>query len=87
MSNIYLQIEDLESLKSFVRDAKGKGFFKDTSVIKMEESLKDRSFPIQVPIDVDAVLKLAGNPVVKKVFGSKIEEKASEILNIVMETG
>ena len=69
--NIYITIEDLDSLKSFVREAKKIGLLKEVPESKIAYGKAD--FPVQLPIDIDAFLKLTGNPIVKKVFGKKIE--------------
>lgn len=87
MSQINLTIRDPESLVGFIENAKGAGYLKEVSIYKIKKLLPEVQFPIEIPIDIDAVLKLAGNPVVKKVFGSKVESKTIEILNAALETG
>ena len=75
MSQIYLEINDLDSAISFIKEAKEKtGLLKDISPEKVETLLSGKEFPIRIPIKLEAVLKLAANPLVKKMAGRKIEE-------------
>ena len=66
---IYISIEDLDSLVAFIQEAQKVGLLKDIRKISFKES----DFPMQLPVDIEAFMKLTGNPVVKKVFGKKIE--------------
>lgn len=74
MSQIYLEIGSLESLVGFIESAKGAGLLKDISPKKVEDLLSEKEFPVRVPVDLDKVLDVAANPVVRKIFGKKIEE-------------
>ena len=75
MSQVYLEIGDLPSLIEFVQEAKEKtGLLKDISTKKLEVLLSEKEFPIRVPVDLDSVIGLAANPMVKKIFGKRIEE-------------
>lgn len=71
MMKIYISIEDLDSLKDFIKEAQRTGFMKEVRINKL--SFTEDQFPLRFPIDIDAFLKLTGNPIVKKVFGKKIE--------------
>ena len=75
---IYITIKDPASLKAFLMEAKGVGLLKDVSLNDM--SFREDDFPMDFPVDIDAFLKLAGNPVVKKVFGKKIESSVKGYL-------
>ena len=74
MSQIYLEIGSLESLVCFIESAKEAGLLKDISPKKVEDLLSGKTFPVRVPVDLDKVLDVAANPVVRKIFGKKIEE-------------
>ena len=86
MSQIYLEIGDLQSLIDFLEEAKGIGLLKDISTSKVETLMRGKEFPVRIPIEIDKVLTLATNPIVKKMFGKKIEETTFMCLLKVIET-
>ena len=87
MSQIYLEIGDAESMTAFLEEAKKKtGLLKDISLDKVEYVLSTKEFPIRVPVNLDAVIELAMNPVVKKIFGKKIEETTKKALLKAIES-
>ena len=86
MGQIYLEIEDNESLIRFLKEAKRIGFLKNIPINKFEPFLSEKKFPIHIPIELDRVLALATNPVVKKIFGAKIDITIGEVLLKVIET-
>ena len=79
---IYIGIEDFASLESFIEEAQKIGLLKDISIKRLP--FNENDFPMQLPIDIEAFLKLTGNPIVKKVFGKKIE---STLQNYLIEAG
>jgi hypothetical protein len=87
MSQIYLEIGDAESMTAFLEEARAKtGLLKDISLDKVEYVLSTKEFPIRVPVNLDAVIELAMNPVVKKMFGKKIEETTKKALLKAIES-
>lgn len=87
MSQIYLEIGNSEELMEFLREAKRKtGLLKDISLDKVECILEEKEFPIRVPVNLDSILDLAENPIVKKVFGKKIEETTKKALLKAIES-
>lgn len=87
MSQIYLEIGDAESMTAFLEEAKMKtGLLKDISLDKVEYVLSTKEFPIRVPVNLDAVIELAMNPMVKKMFGKKIEETTKKALLKAIES-
>ncbi len=81
MSQVYLEIGDLDTLMAFLRDAQKAGLLIGVSPYKVEHSFSEKDFPVRIPVNLDAVLAVAGNPIVKKVFGKTIETKTVDILN------
>lgn len=73
MGQIYIEIGNLKSLTNLIAEAKKKGLMKDISIEKVEKAFRNKAFPMKVPVQMDEVLELAGNPVLKKMFGKKIE--------------
>ena len=85
MAQVYLTIGDLDSLLSFLEEAKEKtGMLKDISLLDVKQSLSDKDFPMQIPVNLDGVLKLCGNPMLKKMFGKKVENTTRKYLKAAM---
>ena len=77
----YIVIEDEITALEIIRDAKGKaGLLKDVSVYNLKKVLDSKEFPIKIPIDLEAVIKIISNPVVKRLAGGKIEEHTKKYL-------
>lgn len=81
MSQVYLTIDSLETLMAFLQEAKNAGLLKDVSLAQVRHLFERKAFPLQIPVDLSAVLNVAGNAVVRKTFGKKIEQKTVDILN------
>lgn len=87
MSQIYLEISNAEGLMDFLQEAKTKtGLLKDISLDKVECILAEKEFPIRIPVNLESVLDLAANPIVKKIFGKKIEETTKKALLKAIES-
>lgn len=87
MSQIYLEIGSSRELMAFLQETKKKtGLLKDISLDKVECVLEEKEFPLRVPVDLDSVIDLAANPIVKKVFGKKIEETTKKALLKAIES-
>lgn len=86
MSQIFLEIGDIESTMEFMKDAKEAGFLKDISSDKVESLLRNKEFPIRIQIELNDVFKLASNPMIRKLFGKKIEDTTVKtILKVINE--
>lgn len=80
MSQVNLEIDSLETLLAFIGDAKKVGLLKDISTEQVKVSFSKKTFPIRIPVDLNAILAIAGKPVLKP-FGKQIERKTVDILN------
>ena len=87
MSQVCLEIGDLETLVAFIEDAKRTGLMKDVSLDNVKDCFRKKSFPIRIPVDMNAFLEVAGNPIIRKAFGKKIEKKTVDILNQALRPG
>lgn len=90
MGRVYLEIEDLDSMMTFVRDIqKRTGLLKDISADKLEIAIKNSDkvvFPVKVPVELDNIVNLASkNPIVAKMFGKKIDDTSKKILAMVLQ--
>ena len=84
--DVYLEIGSLETLMAFLQNAKNAGLLKDVSLIQVKDCFSRKAFPIRIPVDVNAILALAGKPVVKMKYGKTIEQKTVDILNSALGT-
>lgn len=87
MVQVNLEIESPEALLEFIKEAKKNGYLKEVSMYKVETVMKEDSFPIRIPIEMDSVFKVMGNTIVKKAFGGKIDERIIDFLVSALETG
>ena len=86
MSQVYLEIGNIEDLITFIESAKEVELLKDISCDKVRNILKEKNFPVRLPIDINQALGIAANPVVRKIFGKKIEETTiNTILKVANE--
>ena len=84
---IFLEIESAEGLTAFLKEAKKTGLLKDVSLNDIEDAIRTKEFPLRIPVNLDAVLNLCRNPVLRKLFGGKIESKAKMILATAKRKG
>lgn len=87
MGRIYIEIENLDGLMSLLTEAKRKGLLKDVSIEKVERAFQNQNFPMRVPVNTDGILELAGNPMLKKMFGKKIENGVLTYLEKALGAG
>ena len=80
MSQVNLEIDNLETLLAFIEDAKKVGLLKDISTEQVKVSFSGKTFPIRIPVDLNAFLAIAGKPILRP-FGKQIEKKTVDILN------
>lgn len=71
---IKLRIEDPASFVELMREMKRAGLLKD---IPNEIILDEGIFPLDVPLDISKVLDIVANPVIRKVFGKKMDTTLS----------
>ena len=87
MGQIYLEIENLDGLMLLLSEAKKKGLMKDVSLDKVKAAFANKAFPMRVPVRLDSILELAGNPMLKKMFGKKIENATLGYLEKALGAG
>lgn len=83
MDQANLEIGSLETLVAFIENAKKVGLLKDISTDQVKVSFSRKTFPIRIPVDLNAIIAIAGKPVLKP-FGKQIEKKTVDILNKVL---
>lgn len=78
---IYLEIADAEGLLAFIQEVKKKtGLLKDISLKQVEQIASGKEFPVRIPVSLDLFVSLASNPILKKIFGKKVEDAARRFL-------
>ena len=86
MNQIYLEIENLDSLILFLREARNNGMLKDVLPSEVRAGLSEKIFPMRIPIETDAIVKVATNPIIRRTFGKKMEDTTRRYLVEAMET-
>ena len=87
MSQVCLEIGSLDTLMAFLTEAKKAGLLKDISLENVKYLFSRKAFPIRVPVDLNAVLAVAENPIVRTTFGKKIESTTVDVLNMALRPG
>ena len=80
---IFLEIDSAEGLIAFVKEAKKTGLLRDISMDELENITKKKRFPVRIPVNMNAVLDLCRNPILKRLFGAKIDSKAKRYLEAI----
>lgn len=86
-AKICITIEDQATLMDILQEGRQKGLFKNLSIDTIDRLTKQITFPIQIPVEPEAIINLVGNPVVRKVCGSKVDHTVGICLQKVIETG
>lgn len=80
MGKVYLEIDSMETLIAFVQDAKGIGLLKDVSLAQVRHKCGKYEFPLRVPVNLNAVIGVAENKIVKVAFGKTIEKMVTDFI-------
>ena len=80
---IFLEIDSAEGLVAFVTEAKKTGLLRDISMTEIESITRKKSFPVRIPVNMNAVLDLCKNPILRRLFGAKIDSKAKRYLEAI----
>ena len=83
---MHLTIDSLGDLVNLVVELKKAGFLKDVGSKDILDNFGKKSFPIQIPVNLEGTINLFGNPAVK-VFGKKIDSKVHDIWTKAIEAG
>ena len=79
---VYITIEDPQSLMDILTEGSRKGLIKKTIIIDPNKI----AYPIKIPIELSSIMKLMGNPITKKVLGSKIDVVVNFCLQRIITT-
>ena len=74
MNGLYLGIGDIETLVELADVVRKKsGLLKDISNEELENVLSKQDFPIMIHVNTDKIIGYVGNPILKGLFGKKLE--------------
>jgi len=76
-----LEITERSELDAFLTEAKRLDLLKGVDLSNLSED----KFPIRIPVKMDAVFKVASNPIVRKAFGKKIESVVLSYMETVVQ--
>lgn len=79
---IKLRIEDAGSFAQVMRELKRNGLLRD---IPDEIILEADAFPMDIPLDLGKILEAAGNPVIRKAFGKKMNTVLTSYVAAIMK--
>lgn len=79
--NVTLKVNDRESWLELYGELKKIGLLPNVAV--NDVALGEEAFPMEIPVDIQALLKIIGNPVVKP-FRKKINESLERTLEWVV---
>lgn len=87
MAQVHLEIGNKQEFISFLAEAKKKtGMLKDISLREVNDRLSEDDFPVRIPVNLDGVLNLCANPMLRKLFGKKVEDTTRKYLKAAMGT-
>lgn len=86
-TKVYITIADPGILHELLTEGKKRKLFSTISVEKVDRLMANKTFPIQIPVELEDILGLVGSPIVKKMFGKKVEETVGMCLQKVIEAG
>ena len=89
MAQLFSTIETPEDLMDILQEGRRKGLFKTLSLEAVERLArrKEFQFPMQIPVELDNLMELMGNPIAKKVLGTKFDHVVGVCLRKAFETG
>lgn len=79
---VMLRIEDAGSFIKLMRELKGSGLLRD---IPNEITLDAGAFPMDIPLETEKMLEAAGNPVIRKAFGKKMNTVLTSYVAAIMK--
>jgi hypothetical protein len=80
--NITLKVNDRESWLELYGELRKCGMLQDVTV--KDVSFGEDAFPIEIPVDISALTRMVGNPMVKP-FRKKINETLERTLKAVLD--
>ena len=80
--DIKLRIENAESFEKLLVLLKANGLLKD---MPNDVSFNDELFPLDLALNVEKLIGMIGNPVVRKIFGKRIDTTLMTYLEQIIE--
>jgi len=87
MTGVYLTIEDKNSLVLFLKGAARSGYLHKLDLREVNNWINDVQFPVCIPIDVNGIVDVGRNPIVKSIFGKVLDKGLTEYIRKAMEAG
>lgn len=77
---IYLEIENKRALATFVKGAVRNGYLRRFDLRDVADWINETAYPIRVPVNLESVIGVGANPVVKGIFGGNIDKVLSNCI-------
>ena len=84
-NGVYLTIEDAETLTAFIKGAVKNGYLRRLDLRDVISWMNRTAYPIRIPVDVDSVIGVGQNAVVKGIFGRNIDSTITKYVKTAME--
>lgn len=81
---VYLTVENSEAMFRFVKGCVRNGYMRRFDLRKVADWIKNAEYPIKIPVNLDSVIGIGANAVVKGIFGGNIERTISKYINAAM---
>ena len=84
---VYLTIEDRTNLVKLLKGAAKYGYLRRLDLREVNDWIDKVEYPIRIPIEVDNIIGVGRNPVVKSVFGNFINKGLTNYITMAMKAG
>ena len=74
-------------MAEMLQEAMNKKLMKGLTNEEFDKLFKQKTYPVRIPVELSSLIDLAGNPIVKKLIGSKTEKAADAVLKRILEAG
>ena len=81
----YLTIEDAETLTVFIKGCVKNGYLRRLDLRDVISWMNRVTYPIRIPVNLDSVIGVGQNAVVKGIFGKNIDSTVTKYVKAAME--
>ena len=81
---VYLTIENEEAMIRFVKGCVRNGYMRRFDLREVVDWIKSTEYPIKVPVNLESVIGVGANAMVKGIFGGNIEKTITKYMKGAM---
>lgn len=83
-TGVYLTIENVSAMKQFIKGAVKSGYLRKFDLREVATWIANVEYPVKIPVDINSVIAIGQNAVVKGIFGKNIENTITKYLKAAM---